>query len=467
MPNFADKILALHGWVALLVVFAAPALESSAFLGFVFPGEIAVLLGGVLAYQHRISLAGALAAAIAGAVIGDTVGFEVGRRWGRKLLDGTIGRVLKAHHIDRAERYLAERGGKAVFFGRFTAALRVMVPGMAGMAGMPYRTFAAYNVAGGTLWAGGFVVLGYVAGNGYRRFEHVAKQASLIVLGVLVVLGLAALGARKLIGNRDRAEALVRRQAARPSIARRRERYQRQLAFLSRRLRPGGALGLELTVSLVALGLAGWVFGAVLVRVQSGPRLLSVDRPVLDFFVAHRTAWLTDAVNVVTMLGSATLIVTVALVVGGVAWAKARTWRPMALLLGAFCGSSLLQASVKALVSRPRPPRALAIAHYGGWSFPSGHTTQAAAFWGALALVCSTATTSWPRRVVAWTVALLVALAVGATRCYLGAHWASDVAGGWAAGWLWLLVIATLARTVPASRPGLSPPTSPTAGGTR
>src|SRR5438477_11273555 len=50
-------ILNLHGWVVLAVVFALPALEASAFVGFVFPGEIAVLLGGVLASRGRVSIA--------------------------------------------------------------------------------------------------------------------------------------------------------------------------------------------------------------------------------------------------------------------------------------------------------------------------------------------------------------------------------------------------------------------------
>src|SRR6267143_2879265 len=171
MSNLTDQILALRGWTALAVVFALPALESSAFVGFVFPGEIGVLLGGVLAFEHRVSLPAVLAAAIAGAVIGDSVGYEVGKRWGRHLLERTVGRFVKRDHLDRAERYLATRGGKAVFFGRFTAALRVMIPGLAGMSGLEYRTFLAYNALGGTIWAGAVVFAGYAAGGSWRKVE--------------------------------------------------------------------------------------------------------------------------------------------------------------------------------------------------------------------------------------------------------------------------------------------------------
>jgi membrane protein DedA with SNARE-associated domain len=92
----------LHGWGALALVFALPALEASAFVGFLFSGEIAVFLGGVLAYQGRVTLWGAMAAAILGAVIGDSIGFEVGRRWGHAILKGTLGKLpLIQRHVDR------------------------------------------------------------------------------------------------------------------------------------------------------------------------------------------------------------------------------------------------------------------------------------------------------------------------------------------------------------------------------
>src|SRR6266542_7026933 len=95
MSGLIKHILALHGAVAVAVIFLMPALESSAFVGFVFPGEIAVLLGGVLAFQHRVPLAAAIAAAVAGAIIGDTVGYAIGRRWGRKMIHGSLGRLVK------------------------------------------------------------------------------------------------------------------------------------------------------------------------------------------------------------------------------------------------------------------------------------------------------------------------------------------------------------------------------------
>src|SRR2546429_2192209 len=186
-----DRILSLPGWLVLVLVFAFPALEASAFVGFVFPGEIAVILGGVAASRGTVPLWAVIAAAVAGAIIGDSAGYLIGRRWGTHLRHGTVGRlpVIRTHldkNLDSARAYVQRRKGSAVFFGRFTAALRVLVPGLAGISEVHYPTFLVYNVAGGTLWGAGFAVLGYIAGASYHRVEKIAGQAGLILLGVIV-----------------------------------------------------------------------------------------------------------------------------------------------------------------------------------------------------------------------------------------------------------------------------------------
>src|SRR2546425_5102843 len=114
LASISDAILHLHGSVALAIVFLVPALEASAFVGFIFPGEIAVLLGGVLAYQGRVPLWAAIVAAVAGAAIGDSVGYFIGKRWGHAILRGTIGHlpIIKHHidkHLEQAQAYVKRR----------------------------------------------------------------------------------------------------------------------------------------------------------------------------------------------------------------------------------------------------------------------------------------------------------------------------------------------------------------------
>jgi undecaprenyl-diphosphatase len=448
LGQLVDRVLGLHGWAVLAVVFLAPALEASAFLGVVIPGEIAVLLGGVLAFEHRVPLPAVPAAAVAGAILGDSVGYLVGRRWGRRLLDGSVGRLVPHQHLDRAEHYLAERGGPAVFFGRFTAALRALIPGLAGMAGLHYRTFALYNAVGGAIWASGFVLLGYAAGTGWRRVEAVAKRASLLLLLALAATALLVIVVRWLIRHPDRITAAVDRRLQRPWVARLRDRYQRQLAFLARRLQPGGALGLSLTLTVAALVAAGWAFGAVLQDVLAHDELALVDQPVALFFVGHREAWLTRLTQDVTNLGSVRLLLPLIVAVGVGWWLRRRTWRPLALLAAAYVGADLAFNAVKELVGRPRPPAAILLKPVAGPSFPSGHATQAVAVYGMLAALLAAATPSWARKVAAWAAAVVIVGVVPVSRLYLGAHWLTDVLGGLVLGAAWLFALLTSVRTI-------------------
>jgi membrane protein DedA with SNARE-associated domain len=126
------------------------------------------------------------------------------RRWGTHLLHGTIGRlpIIRNHldkHLQSAQAYVRRRKGAAVFFARFTAALRVLVPGLAGMSDVHYPSFLAYNVAGGALWGTAFAVLGYLAGASYQRVEKIASRVgpgllSPIVVGLMASRSLAHWG---------------------------------------------------------------------------------------------------------------------------------------------------------------------------------------------------------------------------------------------------------------------------------
>lgn len=187
MSHLLEGILNLPPLLALALVFLLPALEASAFVGVVVPGEIGVILGGVLANQGKLPLAAVLVAGVAGAVIGDSIGYVVGDRYGEQLLDRLPHRLLKPEHVRRTEETIERLGGRAVFVGRFTAALRALVPGIAGMSGMTYRTFLPWNLLGGATWAGGFVVLGYLAGSQYQRLEKDANRVGLALLAAIAV----------------------------------------------------------------------------------------------------------------------------------------------------------------------------------------------------------------------------------------------------------------------------------------
>ncbi len=459
IASIVDWVLSLHGWVALAVVFALPALEASAFLGFIFPGEIGVLLGGVLANEGRVPLAAVVIVAVAGAFIGDTIGYFIGKHFGRKILRGTIGRlpIIKGHlerHMESAQGLLQRRGGAAVFLGRFTTALRVLVPGLAGMSNMAYPRFFAYNAAGGLVWGAGFVLIGYSAGAAWHHVAGVASSAGLVLLAALLL----ALTLTWIVRDRERhsarLRALVARSMGRPPASFLRRRLPHQAAWLGRRLDPESPIGLALTFVAVAGALCAWVFGALTQDVLAKEETIRLDPRVERFVLAHREGWATIMMKALTWLGSNAVLVPLVIAIGGYFLLRRRDWRPGAKLLAALTGAVVLYDIVKPAVGRLRPPASYMLLRVSGWAFPSGHATAAVAFYGMAAFAFSRGRSAGTRALL-WAGSGVIAIAIGASRIYLGVHWFTDVVGGFALGGLWLaILIATLLAAAAVRRPG-------------
>jgi membrane protein DedA with SNARE-associated domain len=191
-----DAIESVPPLPAYAIIAALVFGEAAVFIGFVLPGETAVLLGGFLASTHHLSIVTLCILVFASAVIGDSVGFEVGKAFGRRIL---AWRMFESHHaqVDSALDFLQRRGGPAVFLGRFTAFFRAVMPGLAGVSRMRYRTFLVWNATGGLVWGVGFALIGYLAGSSYERVAGQIGKGSLVVIVVVVVGGLVALHVRR------------------------------------------------------------------------------------------------------------------------------------------------------------------------------------------------------------------------------------------------------------------------------
>jgi len=184
---FLNPLVHVSPGLAYVVIFGLVFAEAALFVGFVLPGETACLIGGVLCATGRLHLAVLLPLVVVEAIVGDSVGYEVGRLGGPSLLRT---RLLRRYtqRIEGAQRTLRERGRWAVFFARFTAFLRAVMPGLAGMSRMPYGRFLVFNAAGGIVWGVGVTLLGYFAGASYNGLAHLLGQISAL-LAIVVVGG--------------------------------------------------------------------------------------------------------------------------------------------------------------------------------------------------------------------------------------------------------------------------------------
>lgn len=201
-----DAIRAVPPALAFTIIALLVFGEAAFFAGFVVPGETAVLLGGFLASQGDLSIVTLVVIVVVSAILGDTVGYEVGKHLGPRLLG--LG-VFRKHQvrIENAQDLLRRRGGPAVFLGRWTAFFRAVMPGIAGLSRMHYRTFLVWNALGGLAWGVTFSLVGYFAGASYQKVASAIGEGAAILVGLLVVGGLVVWQVRR--RRRERAEEPV------------------------------------------------------------------------------------------------------------------------------------------------------------------------------------------------------------------------------------------------------------------
>ena len=194
---------AVGGW--LYVIAAALCFGEAAILvGLVLPGETALLVAGVFCQRGVLNLWIMIPLAVAAAIIGDSVGYEFGKKFGPGLRRSRLGRWVGEHRWAMVDGFLHRHGGKAVLLGRLTALFRALVPSMAGMSGMRYRTFIVWNAAGGLIWAPGCVLLGYAFSSSLATVGRTLTWAPFALIGLIA---LAYLGLHLRRRRRERAEA--------------------------------------------------------------------------------------------------------------------------------------------------------------------------------------------------------------------------------------------------------------------
>ncbi len=188
------------GWLYLIAALLAFA-EAAILIGMVLPGETALLVAGYFCHEGVLRLSIMIPLAIFAAIAGDSVGYEFGRKFGPSFRRSRLGDWVGEQRWSKVDGFLHRHGGKAVLLGRLTALLRALMPSMAGMSGMRYRTFLLWNAIGGVIWASGCIVLGWAFASALHRIETYLTWAPLIVLALLIA-GAIALHYRRAAAER-------------------------------------------------------------------------------------------------------------------------------------------------------------------------------------------------------------------------------------------------------------------------
>jgi undecaprenyl-diphosphatase len=194
---------------------------------------------------------------------------------------------------------------------------------------------------------------------------------------------------------------------------------------------------------LAALGTLGiGIFLKLTTELTEG-ELDAFDRSLLSKVISLRTPSMNGAAVDVTALGSVTVLSLIVIVAVGL-FALGRHWGSVSQLLLVALGGAVCSALFKRLLERQRPPEAWRLVHVASFSYPSGHALASASVYLTLAILAARQMSQPSARKLIILFAVLLALAVGFSRAYIGVHYPSDIAAGLSLGAGWALLVSAV-----------------------
>jgi undecaprenyl-diphosphatase len=453
----SQLLSALADWPPALVYVLAAVIvgaETATILGLVAPGEITLLIVGFLCYRGTLHLAVALPVLIIGALIGDSLGYLEGRRVGPKLRTTRLGRRVGEQRWVKADALLLHHGGRAVLMARFIAFARTLVPRLAGMSGMPYRSFLPWNAIGVVGVAGGTLVVGYLAGRSYATATKLFGQATSALLALVVVIVVIVIIGRYLGRHPDPMADLGKRLAGWPPLRFVDGAYRSGFGWLTERIGVGGAVAVNVLGGAIALLGVGYGLTWAVDRLVRHSGLLLADPLITHWVSARRThAAVHVATETLLTLRGTFLVALVGVLAVALNW-RSRVWRvDLVGVLGTF-GAFVPLVIIAVAADWERSPQTTPRPGF----FPN-QTAVVAASLGMLAWLLSRRF-GWRVAVPAWTAAAGLVFVVGAARVYVGWSWPSEVIASTLLGGLWVLVFVVAwhtrdrVRSGPANAPG-------------
>ena len=272
-----------------------------------------------------------------------------------------------------------------------------------------------------------------------RNLAGTARPVATLQMPILILLLVALAGGLLIAFVFDRLAPATGATAALANAAGEKLESAAERTWWRKRTDPTVATGLALTAAVATMVLGGLVVAVLAYLVRGNATVRTIDSSAARWGNEHATHLSTQLLTWVTDLGD-WQIVPIGLAVLVYEWRRAPNRSIPVFLLVVFAGDKLVTNGIKLLIDRARPTLN-PIAATLGPSFPSGHSSTAASFYAALALVLARRRSARTRAVLAG-VAGALAIAVAASRVLLDVHWLSDVIAGVMLGWAWFALCA-------------------------
>jgi membrane-associated protein len=169
------------GYIALAIIVF---IETGLMVGFFLPGDSLLVTAGLFAAKGDLNIVTLNALLMFCAIAGDATGYLIGRKLGPALFRREDSLLFKKKHLIATHEFYEKHGGKTIILARFVPVIRTFAPVVAGMANMPYRKFAVFNIIGGVGWVFSMTMIGYLL---VTLFPATEKHIETVIIVVVVV----------------------------------------------------------------------------------------------------------------------------------------------------------------------------------------------------------------------------------------------------------------------------------------
>ncbi|MBY0110678.1 VTT domain-containing protein [Patescibacteria group bacterium] len=182
------ELIQMVGYVGVFVIVF---IESGVPIGIVLPlpGDTLLFSAGILAATQAFELVPLIATIVVAAILGDSAGYWFGSHYGPKLFTKDNALILNKRYLEKTEKFYQKYGRMALIVARFLPVFRTLVPIMAGMGSMKYRTFLAFNIAGALIWGISLTMLGYFLGNMIPNIDTYVLPVLILVIIITTFSG--------------------------------------------------------------------------------------------------------------------------------------------------------------------------------------------------------------------------------------------------------------------------------------
>ncbi len=154
---------------------------------FFFPGDSLLFTTGFLASQGIFSLPLLILTFFIAGVTGYIFSYFFGQKIIRRFFTDPNSKIFNPKYITYTHQFFEKYGGKTIIIGRFVPIVRSFGPALAGVAGLSFKRFLAYNIIGGIFWSAVMTLIGFYLG-------HILPKADAYLTPIIVtIIGISLL----------------------------------------------------------------------------------------------------------------------------------------------------------------------------------------------------------------------------------------------------------------------------------